>query len=215
MRPLFVLALIVPYHQALWWAFSYEARFLLTLLPFYAVLAGRLVDVTWRWIAPHITAAGRRSGPAWVSRAVPVALATACVGIALIGVWPRLGAVYHLVREPLASEHDVRLRLRPDQTQTVDYLRASLSPGADSILLLDGSYEYFLTDYKTAVFYPVTLAEAREWDYLVLPGWAPGLYKSLGHDHSEFWLATGDPAEFQEIYRAPVDGGSIVYKVLR
>ena len=121
----------------------------------------------------------------------------------------------HLLREPFASEHDIRLRLRPDQTLTVDYLRSHLAAGSNSILLMDGSLEYFLTDYRTAVFYPVTLSEARAWDFLVLPNWAPGMYAALGHSQSEFWRSVGDPSKFREVYRAPVDGGSIVYQILR
>jgi hypothetical protein len=60
----------------------------------------------------------------------------------------------------------------------------------------------------------VTLAEAQDWDYVVVPGWAAGIYRSLGHDRSEFWLGLGDPALFREVYRAPVDGGTTVYEVL-
>jgi hypothetical protein len=147
-------------------------------------------------------------------RAVHFGLAALCSAVALAGAWPRLGAVYHLARDPLAGEHDIRLRLRPDQTLIVDYLRANLSAQADSILLMDGSLEYFLTAYETAVFYPVTLAEARAWDYLVLPGWASGIYRSLGHDQSEFWLALDDPAAFREVYRSPAAAGSVVYEVV-
>jgi len=137
-----------------------------------------------------------------------------CGAITLLGVWPRLGAPYHLAREPLASEHDILLRLRSDQTRVVDYLRSQLVPGSASILTMDGSYEYFLTDYRTGVFYPVTLAETRRWDYLVVPGWAPRIYASLGHQESEFWQSIDDPDRFREVYRAPGDGGTTVYEIL-
>jgi hypothetical protein len=212
-RPSFLWAFILPYHLAWWWSFSYEARFLLTLLPFYAVLAGRLVDVGLGWLARLVVApTGRTHGEShWV---VTVSMAALCGAVTLAGVWPRLGAVYHLAREPLASEHSIRLRLRPDQTRTVDFLRANLAPERDSILLMDGSLEYFLTGYRTAVFYPVSLAEARAWDYLVLPGYAPRIYRSLGHDQSEFWLALGNPAIFREIYRSPAPDGSTVYEIV-
>jgi hypothetical protein len=206
LRPLFALAFILPYHLAWWWGFSYEARFLLTLLPFYAVLAGRGVD----WAAGKARLEAAVSARRWAAPAV----GGLCLAVALLGAWPRLGAVYHLALEPLASEHDIRLRLRPDQTLTVDYLRSHLAPATDAILLMDGSYEYFLTDYETSVFYPVTLAETQRWDYVVVPRWAAGLYASLGHDQSEFWLGLSDPALFREVYRAPVDGGSTIYQIL-
>lgn len=203
----FLLAFIVPYHLAWWRSFSYEARFLLTLLPFYAVLAGRLVDL----ILPQMTGLLAPRG-AW--RFYRPLLAIACGAIAILGVWPRLGAVYHLAQEPLASEHDILLRLRPDRTLVEDYLRSHLTAGSDSILLMDGSFEYYLTDYRTGVFYPVTLAEAQQWDYLVLPGWAPAIYASLGHGQGTFWQSIGDPAKFREVYRAPGDKGTVVYRVL-
>ena len=223
LRPLFVLAFIVPYHIAWWQAFSYEARFLLTLLPFYAILAARFLD--WALGRALVRSARVRDARLPVTdrqganaSALPSlarwAGAGLCLAVAVYGAWPRLGAVYHLAREPLATEHDIRLRLRPDQTLTVDYLRSALAPASDSVLLMDGSYEYFLTDYKTAVFYPVTLAEAQGWDYVVVPGWAEGIYRSLGHDQSEFWLNLNNASLFRAVYRSPVDGGSTVYQVL-
>jgi hypothetical protein len=209
LRPLFALAFILPYHLAWWWSFSYEVRFLLTLLPFYAVLAGRLVE----WGLARLEGWGGERG-ASVRRIGTLGLAGACLAVTALGVWPRLGAVYHLAREPLATPHDIRLRLRPDQTLTVDYLRDHLSPSSDGVLLMDGSYTYFLTDYRTDTFYPVTLADVREWDYVVVPDWAAGLYVSLGHDQDEFWQSLGDTTHFRPVYQAPVAGGSTVYQIV-
>lgn len=198
-RALFALAFIVPYQLAWWWSFSYELRFLLTLLPFYAALAGRLCA---------LSVARVRLPVPWPAVAGVVA------AITIIGVWPRLGAVYHVLTEPFAGEDSKRARLQPDLWYTVNYLRAHARPGQDEIQLMDGSYDYFLSDYRTRIGYPVSLDELEGFDYFVVPAWGPDMYASLGHAESEVLASLSDRARFQEVFRSPAPDGSVVYRLV-
>ncbi len=182
-----LLAFTVPYHFIWWWGFTYQARYLLVSLPMYAALAGFAGD----WLLDRLPF----KFPAW---------SVALVSLALMfyGAYPRLGAVYHLVRDPLQSD-DVKLtRLARDQWLLAKRMN-EIAPRGSKVMTMDGALAYWLANYQLDQSYPTRFDELRSYDYYITAPWGGGVQTALGHDDQVSNLLN-DSRYFIKLY----DGGS-------
>lgn len=188
-----LLAFTVPYHFIWWWQFTYQARYLLVSLPMYAALAGFACD----WILDRLPF----KFPSW---------SVALVSLALMfyGAYPRLGAVYHLLRDPLQND-DVKLtRLARDQWQLSKKM-IELAPRGSKVMTMDGALAYWLYDYQLDQGYPTRFDDLRSYDYYVTAPWGGGVQTALGHDDqvssllndSRYFIKLYDSGESWAIYQ--------------
>lgn len=196
---LLLCAFVLPYHLIWWRGFSYQTRYLLISAPMYAVVAGYAVD----WMAGRIPAATQ--APHWL-------IIAAAAGLVLFGASGRLGAVYHLLVEPLQNDDAKLARLSPELWPLAQHIRAEIAPGS-RLLVMDGALAYWLYgDYELRQGYPTSLDELREYDYLVTAPFGDSVYQFFGESENEVLRALGDPAVLREIYQHP--DGAAIYKVV-
>ena len=161
-----LLAFTLPYHFLWWWQFTYQARYLLVSLPMYAALAGFACD----WTLDRLP----YKFPTWSAALVSLALM-------FYGAYPRLGAVYHLLRDPMQSD-DVKLtRLARDQWQLSKKM-IDLAPRGAKVMTMDGALAYWLYDYQLDQGYPTRFDQLRSYDYFITAPWGGVVQTALGHD---------------------------------
>jgi hypothetical protein len=196
------LVFLLPY-LALWWGwFSYDPRFLLTVLPFYAALVG----LGWTWIAGRVD---------WRPRpALAAALTAVLAGTLLLGgTYTRLGGAYRLLTAPLATDQEKLLQYKPDVASTVAFLRETARPGEDRIYSMDPRLAYYLLDYDFTAGYPTTLAQLEGYDYLVAGSWAfNDVYPRLGEADNEVVAHLDDPQVLPLLFTSEL-GTVKVYRV--
>lgn len=191
-------AFVIPYHLIWWWSFTYQARYLFTSLPMYAPAAGLAVD----WLLTRIPAASR------IPRLAAPAVAAVLIGFA---IYPRMGAIYHLVTDPLQTD-DVKLtRLAKDQWLVSKYIRDHLPPGSQ-LYVMDGALAYWLYDYDLQVGYPTQLDQLREYDYYVVAPWGASVLAALGQSADGLNQALSDPALFTQRYSSG-ENGQTIYEI--
>lgn len=188
----------VPYTLLWWQLFSYDARFLLTVLPFYALMFGGLVS-EWRWPSPI----GLRWGL--------VIVVVAATGWGIINA--RLGGLWQWVVAPTASYAQRLYRAKGDLYPTVEFIQGNL-PATTRILSLDERLRYYLIEYPLAVSFPMTMTDVRQYDYLVVGSWWIEIYARLGSPQNEVTQAFDDPQKLEPIYVAP-GHGLVVYRVVK
>lgn len=191
------LAFLLPYWLAWWTNFSFTPRFLLLVLPLYAVWAAWPLN----WLA-------ERAG--WVRRRPW--LAAPLAGLLLfMGVRNQLGTIYYVVTQPLASDQEKLTRIKGDLYPTVTWLANNLEPG-DRVLSMDGRLEYYLTDYDIETGYPRQFKNIAPYDYVVDFAATKSVYASLGWRDTDYWRHRRDPTYFEEVF----DGGegSEIFRVL-
>ena len=189
-----LLAFTVPYHFLWWWQFTYQARYLLVSLPMYAALAGFACD----WFLDRLPF----KFPSW---------SVALVSLALMfyGAYPRLGAVYHLVRDPLQND-DVKLtRLARDQWLLSKKMN-EIAPRGSKVMTMDGALAYWLYDYQLDQGYPTRFDELRVYDYYITAPWGGVVHNALGRS-DDLALLLNDARYFAKLY----DGGEnwAIYKI--
>jgi hypothetical protein len=197
-----VMALFaVPYWLAWWTRFSFDTRFLLVILPFYAAWAA------WplAWLEGRLAAADRRNLRGWV--ALPL-----LVGALALGTRERWGGMYYALTEPTTSDAEKLTRLKNDLYPTVEWVRANLDPSHDRLLLMDGRLAYYLRDYDVHVSYPRHFESVRDFDYLITTSSTTTIYTRLGWTESDYYRHRQDPEYFELLF----DGGegTRVYRVL-
>jgi hypothetical protein len=200
-----ILAVVaVPYWLAWWLRFSFEARFLLLILPVMAVWAARPVE----WVADRLNERVRLPRLLW--QAAGGAL---LAGLLFLGVRSRLGGVYQFVTHPFASDDERLLHAKGRMIDLVLYIRTTLDPSRDRIVLMDGRLAYYLLDYDTVVMYPRRLSDLEGYDYLVHSSSIFAVYNDrLGLRDSEFYQHVFDPLIFEPVY---VSDGVHVMRILR
>lgn len=200
---LILAAAVLPYWLAWWTNFSFDARFLLLVLPLMAVWAARPLWWAYRWLGERV----RLPRPAW-----QIGGGVLLFGLLIWGVWGRLGGVYHTLTNPFISDME-RLRLaKPSLADVVVYARANLDPQTDRLCLMDERMAYYLGDYQIDVFYPDTLADLEGCDYLFHISSIHTIYGGvLGWDDSEFYRLAFHPEIFEPVYES---GGVHVMRVL-
>jgi hypothetical protein len=197
-----VMALfVVPYWLAWWMRFSFDARFLLVILPFYAAWAA------WplAWLEGKAAAADQHNLRRWV--ALPL-----LVGVLALGTHERWGGVYYALTEPTISDAEKLIRLKNDLYPTVEWVRANLDPSRDRLLLMDGRLAYYLRDYDVRVRYPRRFEHLNDVDYLITTSSTTTVYARLGWTDSYYYRHRQDPEYFELLF----DGGegTRVYRVL-
>jgi hypothetical protein len=192
----------VPYTLLWWQLFSYDARFLLTILPFYAILFGGLIAELPQRLLQLSASRGR-----WLVVAAILAAAAA----SLIG--SRLGGWRQWLIAPTATYAERLTRAKADLYPAVEYIRDHV-PVEAKIVSMDGRLRYYLMDRSINVTYPFTMVEVQQYDYFVVnTGW-PGIYAGFGIADSEVAqaLASPDPDQWQPVYSGPT-GKLIIYRV--
>lgn len=187
-----------PYTLLWWWLFSYDARFLLTVLPFYAIMSGGMMAAA-RW--PH-TAAAR-----WA------VVGGVAAGAALSAVGAELGGLRQWLAAPTATYAERLVRAKGDMYPTAEFLRDHTPPSA-SILSMDGRLKYYLIDRRMTINYPRRAAEIESYDYFVVGAWWPSAYAGFGAMDSEAVKIIETKAGLQEVYSNP--GGKLtVFRVVK
>lgn len=186
----------VPYTLLWWSSFSYDARFLLTVLPFYAILAGLLVAD----LPTDTTTLEPRQVGVYIAI---LSLAVAGLGI----VQARPGGLVQWVTNPTATYGDRLTRAKADLWPMVDHLATSIPTDA-ALVSMDGRLSYYFPDRDINVTYPQTLAELESYDYLIIGSWWTTAYAGFGIDDTEVYreldaLYAGQPSVFTIVYGAP------------
>jgi hypothetical protein len=201
---LILAVVVIPYWLAWWLRFSFEARFLLLILPLMAVWAARPVE----WAVDRLEKRVRLPRLLW--QAVGGLL---LAGLLFLGVRSRLGGVYQFITHPYASDEERLIHARGRLYDLVLYIRTTLDPSRDRIMLMDGRLAYYLLEYDPVVMYPRRLSDLEGFDYLVHSSSIFAVYNDrLGLRDSEFYQHVFDPLIFEPVY---VSDGVHVMRILR
>lgn len=197
-RAAWSLVWAIPYTLLWWQLFSYDARFLLTVLPFFALLFGGLVS-EWRWPTP-----------VWLRWSTVVVLLALTVGSA---AQSGLGGLRRWWVAPTATYAERLYRAKGALYPTVEFLRDEV-PTSARIVSMDGRLKYYLIDRSIAVSYPMTMTEVRQYDYFVVGSWWSSTYAGLGSPANDVTRALDDPHQLEPLYFAP-GYGLVVYRVVK
>lgn len=201
---LLIAVMAVPYWLAWWMRFSFEARFLVLIIPFMALWAARPLGWLSDWLTGHVhipKILGQFGG------------AILLTGLLLWGAQDRLGGVYRAVTQPFASEEDRIQRVRRDVFALAEYIRNNIDPDDSRIMVMDGALAYYLRDYDVTVSYPLRIADLEGYDYLVHSSSIYAVYSDrLGWDTSEFYAHVWDESIFEPVYES---GGVHIMRILR
>jgi hypothetical protein len=188
------LAYTLVWHQ---W-FSYDARFLLTVFPFYAILFG------------GATTELRRPLPTWARWAV-CGIVVAAAGAAVVKA--ELGGIRRWVVAPGASYAERINRLKGGMYPTVEFLRDHVPPTA-RLVTMDTRMPYYLMGRQIRAGYPRRLSELGTDDYLVTASWGPSVYAGLGAADNEVLRALTDEKRLEKVWVAP-RGDFVVFRILK
>lgn len=163
----------IPYWLAWWLYFSFDPRFLLLLLPFFAL-----------WISyAAVKIAERISLPVQVPAIVWQFCLVAVLGwFAFQATESRLGAVYYTLTDPFASQTARFSRAKDDTYLIIQYIRENIDPEESRLMLMDGRMLYYLPEYDAIVQYPHSMWQLEGYDYLVHSSGFVAIY--------EWWLET-------------------------
>lgn len=185
-----------PYTLLWWWQYSYDVRLLLTVLPFYALLAGAaLAAARSRFFSD--------ANSFW-QVAAALLLLIACVWQA------RLGGALQWLRNPSATYAQRLEHAKGDMYPVVQFIEQKVGP-REVVCSTDVRLRYYLLDFDIRFGYPA-LEQMAECDYFVWGSWAEAVYETLG-------IATNpqrildDPQQFVQEYRGPEEKITI-YKML-
>jgi hypothetical protein len=202
---LILAAFAVPYWLVWWRTFSFEARFLVLVLPMMAVWATRPVKWLAMWIEPRVSVDSRA-----VLRPLGI---LAMVALLLLGARDRLGAVYYSFTRPFASEEERVRHVKGDLYDLAVYIRTHLEPGEARIMAMDGRLPYYLMDYDLTVGYPLQMSDLEGYDYLVHSSSIYSVYNGrLGWNESQFYRYAFDTDYFEPVYEK---GGVHIMRILR
>ncbi|NDJ54263.1 MAG: glycosyltransferase family 39 protein [Chloroflexi bacterium] len=193
----------LPYWLAWWSNFSFDARFLLQILPIMAIWTARPLSNWIEQVAAIEAHALLRTTAALLVVGV----------VALFGARGILGGPYRAIVAPFASYEDRLRHAKGDMIALVQYTRSNLDPDTDRLMLMDERMAYYLTEFDVAVMYPLTLADLAETDYLIHASGVFTIYSDrLGYDESEFYQHIWNPEVFETVYET---NGIHVMRVLR
>ena len=186
-RAWLLAAFVIPYHLIWWQGFSYQTRYLLASAPLYAVIAGHGID----WLLGRLP--GLVNTPKWV-------ILAAASGMVLTGTSGRLGAIYHLVTNPLQSDDTKLSRLSGESWSLAKYIHTTIETGA-SIYAMDGALAYWLHEYDFRQGYPFELADLKDTDYFITAASGESVYRFYNAQDNEVLGALGDEETLPEVYR--------------
>ncbi len=192
----------LPYTLLWWWLYSYDPRFLLTVLPFYAALAGGMIG----WVVET-----RIQTISKMARWTVIGLIVLGAGASAVG--SQLGGLRQWVVAPTATYAERLTRAKGDMYPTVEFIRDRLPPAA-RIVSIDGRYRYYLIDRSIDVFYPGKYSDLAKYDYFVLGSWWHDTYVGFGLGDSDVVSAIDDPTKLERIYFGPTNSMA-VYRVVK
>ena len=179
-----------PYTIIWWWRFSFDSRFLLAVLPFYAVLAGAAATAGWR----HMETAAP-------SRRRQFICAAAVLSVAAAGmIQVKLGGLIQWATHPSASYAERLTRAKGDLYPTVRFLQMHIDP-TTNIHSTDSRIRYYLIDRPITVDYP-DMANLRADDVFVVGAWSESVYNKLDLQNGPLPYLD-DPRLFKQIFAGP------------
>jgi hypothetical protein len=201
---LILSVMVIPYWLAWWTRFSFDARFLLLILPVMAVWSARPILWIIEWVAEKI----RLPRLFW-----QMGGATLLLGLLVWGAHDRLGGLYRTLTRPFASETERLLEVQGRLYSQVLYVRTHIDPATSRLAVMDGRLPYYLREYEISVMYPLKLADLQGYDYLIHSSSIYSVYGSeLGWRDSEFYQHAFDPLLFEPVFE--VEGVHIM-RILR
>ena len=200
---LWALLWAVPYTLLWWYSFSYDVRFLLTVLPFYAVLVGLAAADLSDWLTARITAP-----PRWLPYLVAVLLLAASLHAATTA---RLGGLRQWAVAPTASYAERLYRAKADLYPVVEWIEANVPPDAP-IISMDGRLSYYLIDRPIRVVYPATLESLYNYDYIVVGSWWTTVYPGFGLADSTMAAELAQPTILRQRFSGPT-GSIVIYEI--
>jgi len=190
----------VPYTLLWWQLYSYDARFLLTVLPFYAILVGGLIEEV----------AARVGGIPAVKWGAIIAIV---IGVAVSLREANLGGARQWLLAPTASYRDRLIRSKGDLYPAVEFIRDYV-PANAKIISMDGRFSYYFVDRQIDVNYPATLESFAQYDYFVLGSWWVSVYDLYGLSNKELTNLVNDRRVLQQVFTGP-SSSLIVYRVMK
>jgi 4-amino-4-deoxy-L-arabinose transferase-like glycosyltransferase len=176
--------LIIPYWLVWWVQFSFEARFLLLILPGMALWSAFVIT----WIMSRFGT--RIQIPRTFAQMFGAVI---IAGTFVAGTEDRLGGVYRAITMPFASEEERVQHVRRDLYNLTRYIQDNISTDS-RLMVMDGALQYYLLEYDITVAYPLTLADLNGYDYLVHSSSIFAVYTDrLGWRSSEFYRHVWDP----------------------
>lgn len=185
-----------PYTLLWWWQYSYDVRLLLTVLPFYALLAGAALAAARSRFFPD-------ANSFW-QVAAALLLLIACVWQA------RLGGALQWLRNPSATYAQRLEHAKGDMYPVVQFIEQKIGP-REVVCSTDVRLRYYLLDFDIRFGYPA-LEQMAECDYFVWGSWAEAVYETLGIATNPQRMLN-DPQQFVQEYRGPEEKIT-VYKTL-
>ena len=185
-----------PYTLLWWWQYSYDVRLLLTVLPFFALLAGAA-------LAAMRSRFTLRSSSVWQAGAALLLL--------ILCVWQaRLGGARQWLLNPGATYAQRLERAKGDMYPVVQFIEQKIGP-REVVCSTDVRLRFYLLDFDIRNGY-LALEQMAECDHFVVGSWAAAVYKTLGIATSPLPELT-DARQFVQEYRGPEENITI-YKVL-
>ena len=196
---------MIPYWLAWWTRFSFDARFLLLILPLMAMWAARPLAWIVNWLAGHL------HPPRFVWQ---IGGSLLLLGLLVWGAKDRLGGIYYTLTQPFASDQSKLERTKGAMFYLVEYARLHLNPATDHLYLMDERLAYYLSDFDYTVGFPQKLAVLEGYDYLFHVSSMYSIYgdRRLGWQNSEFYMHAFDPLIFEPVYEYD---GVHVMRILR
>ena len=189
-----------PYTLLWWQLYSYDARFLLTVLPFYALIVGGLMEEV----------AARVGGIPVVKWGAIIAI---IIGVAVSLREANLGGARQWLLAPTASYRDRLIRSKGDLYPAVEFIRDYVPTNA-KIISMDGRFSYYFVDRQIDVNYPATLESFAQYDYFVLGSWWVSVYDLYGVSNKELMNLVNDRRILQQVFTGP-SSSLIVYRVMK
>ena len=180
-----ILLWCVPYTLLWWWRFSFDPRFLLSILPFYAILAGGAFDAILSRIRFKL-----------YPKLSSLILLNSIIVITAIGLYQsRLGGIIQWVTNPQASYTERVYRAKGDLYHTVQYLLDN-SNSETLIYSTDGRLRYYLVNYDISVGYP-NIHDLQDHDLFVVGSRAQLVYDSTSQKDSNPYIYLNDSKKFK------------------
>ncbi len=196
------LSWAVPYTLLWWQLYSYDARFLLTVLPFYAILVGGCFSEI-----------GFLQETRFLTRLRWGAIIAILIGVAVSLREANLGGARQWLLAPTASYRDRLIRSKGDLYPAVEFIRDYV-PANAKIISMDGRFPYYFVDRQIDVNYPATLESFAQYDYFVLGSWWLSVYDLYGVSNKELTNMVDDRRVLQRVFTGPTNS-LIVYRVMK
>jgi 4-amino-4-deoxy-L-arabinose transferase-like glycosyltransferase len=196
---------VVPYWLAWWSKFSFEARFLILILPLMAIWAARPVQSVLEAMAEMI-----QRVPV---RAVRLVVGVFLLGLLLLSARERLGAVYHALTRPFWPESERFRYTKGEVYDLVEYIRTHFEPDQYRLVSIDARLPYYLPEYHIDVAYPRHLRDLEGYDYIIYSSSMTAIYSSdLGWRTSEFYKRIYKIEYFEPVFESQ---GVYIMKIMR